>query len=420
MGIEHSIFAPRVKTMEDTLLKTYTKKFDLKYGCNPSQSPSSIYSIEGAELPFQVLHGKPGYINLLDAVNAWQLVHELKQSLNLPAAASFKHVSPAGAGLGVPLTEEEQEVYEVTGRQLSDIATAYVRARNADPKSSFGDFVALSDKCDLSTAELLKIEVSDGIIAPAFDPEALEILIKKKSGSFVVLQANPNYQPPAIESREVFGVVFVQKRNDLLFTTQHLTNIKTKANTIPPEAQRDLVLASISLKFTQSNSVGYALNGQMIGVGAGQQSRIDCTKLAGSKVDVWRLRFHPKVRALAFPENTKRQDRINARVSFIETSLGQAPPSQVEQLRQTLALDANTPLPLITFDEFREWRAGLTGVSLSSDAFFPFRDNIDAASQWGVKFIAQPGGSVQDEAVTLAADQHGMAMAFTDVRLFHH
>lgn len=400
--------------------KSYAKQFDLKYGCNPNQDSASIYGIADQPFPFEVLNGRPGYINLLDALNAWQLVRELRQSLDIPAATSFKHVSPAGAAVYVPLSEEEKEVYEVQGKELSPLAETYVRARNADPKSSFGDFVALSDVCDASTAELLKIEVSDGIIAPGYEPAALEILSQKKGGGFVVLKVDPDYHPPEVETREVFGVVFAQKRNNVLFSHAHLSKVVTKAASLSPEAQRDLILASICLKYTQSNSVGYAINGQMIGVGAGQQSRIDCTKLAGSKVDVWRLRFHPKVRGLKFPQGTKRQVRINARVSFIEASLGQAPPSQVEQLKQTLGLDASTDLDLVSPAEFAEWRAELTGVSLASDAFFPFRDNIDVASQWGVKYIAQPGGSVQDAEVIEAADGHGMAMAMTDARLFHH
>jgi len=262
--------------------------------------------------------------------------------------------------------------------------------------------------------------VSDGIIAPGYDKEALEILVNKKGGSFVVLEADPNYQPPELETREAFGVVFLQKRNDIIFSAEHLTKVVTQNKTLPESAVRDLVLASICLKFTQSNSVGYAQNGMMIGVGAGQQSRIDCTKLAGSKVDVWRLRFHPKVQGLKFPAGTKRQARINARVSFIETTLGQAPPSQVALLRAALGLGEGQALDLITADEFRAWRRQLTDVALASDAFFPFRDNIDCASQWGVKYIAQAGGSVQDAQVVQAADEHGMAMALTAVRLFHH
>eukprot|EP00298_Acanthocystis_sp_HF-20_P029499 c8391_g1_i1.p1 GENE.c8391_g1_i1~~c8391_g1_i1.p1 ORF type:complete len:449 (+),score=187.50 c8391_g1_i1:123-1349(+) len=405
---------------QNNVTRSYQKKFDLKYGCNPNQVPASIHAVEGQELPFEVLNGTPGYINLLDAINAWQLVHELRQALNLPAAASFKHVSPAGAAVYVPLSDSEKEVYEVEGKNLSPIAVAYVRARNADAKSSFGDFAALSDTCDEETAELLKIEVSDGIIAPDYHPKALEILKAKKSGSFVVLKANVNFKPPAVEYREVYGVVFSQKRNDVIFTSEHLTNVVTEEKTFSEEAKRDLILASICLKFTQSNSVGYAVNGQMVGVGAGQQSRIDCTKLAGSKLDVWHLRFHPKVRELKFPAGTKRQARINARVSFIETSLGQAPSSQVTQLKQSLGLEENQSLNLVTDAEFREWRKSLKGVSLASDAFFPFRDNIDVASQWGVHYIAQAGGSVQDDEVKAAANEHKMTMAFTGVRLFHH
>merc|ERR1719240_1640799 len=311
-------FAGQVSAPPSSHTVQFQVERPLKYGCNPHQLPAGLCSIGGGKLPFQVIAGTPGYINLLDAINAWQLVHELAKATGLPAAASFKHVSPAGAAIGLPLSDEEREVYEVVGKDLSDVATAYVRARNADPMCSFGDFVAVSHEVDLETANILKIEVSDGIIAAGFKPEALEILKAKKGGKFIVLQADPNYEAPEMEYRTIYGMGFMQKRNDALFDEARLKNVVTKTNELPDKAKKDLILASIAIKFTQSNSVGYAKSGMMIGVGAGQQSRVDCVKLAGRKVSTWYLRFHPKVKGLAFKEATKRQDRVNARVRYIE------------------------------------------------------------------------------------------------------
>jgi len=386
----------------------------LKYGCNPHQNPAGLCTLNGSDkLPFTVVAGTPGYINLLDAINAWQLVHELAKATGLPAAASFKHVSPAGAAIGLPLSDEEREVYEVVGKDLSDVATAYVRARNADPMCSFGDFVAVSHEVDLETANILKIEVSDGIIAAGFKPEALEILKAKKGGKFIVLQADPNYEAPEMEYRTIYGMGFMQKRNDALFDEARLKNVVTKTNELPDKAKKDLILASIAIKFTQSNSVGYAKSGMMIGVGAGQQSRVDCVKLAGRKVSTWYLRFHPKVKGLAFKQGTKRQDRVNARVRYIEGDFTETEKKQ---------WDANfdeVPAPL-TEDEKNTFLQTLNEVTISSDAFFPFRDSIDHASKLGVKYIAQAGGSVADKEVIDACDEYGMAMAFTDLRLFHH
>ena len=303
---------------ESQVTRTYRSELPLKYGCNPHQLPAAICNLDGAPLPFKALNGTPGYINLLDALNAWQLVLELREALNLPAAASFKHVSPAGAAVGVPLEDPLPQVYETGGRTLTPEGLAYLRARQADPMCSFGDFAAMSDPVDEATADLLRTEVSDGLIAPGFEPKALEILMKKKGGRYIVLQGDPSYQPPEVEYKEVFGVGFQQKRNDVRLGRAHLENIVTRDKDLPPEAQRDLLLGAITLKYTQSNSVGYALGGQMIGVGAGQQSRVDCTKLAGRKADVWFLRQHPKVLALPFREGTKRVERTNARVRYIE------------------------------------------------------------------------------------------------------
>lgn len=399
--------------------RAYEPIFTLKYGCNPHQKPSTIYAPLGKRLPFQVVSGTPGYINLLDALNAWQLVRELRLAMNdAPAAASFKHVSPAGVGLGlVPLSEIEAKAYEIADpSQLSPVALAYVRARNADPLCSFGDFVALSHVVDLSTALTLKNEVCDGIIAPGFDADALEILRAKKKGGFIVLAADPTFVPPKDEFREVYGTVFAQGRNDVLFTREeHLRNIVVGGDTasLSEDAVRDLILASITVKYTQSNSVGYATRGQMIGVGAGQQSRVDCVKLAGRKVRTWYLRQHPKVQALPFKATVKRQERVNARVRYIEGDFTAA------ELPTFQSLFTEAPVPL-TDTEKDAFVATLRGVSLSSDAFFPFRDSIDHASKVGVQFIAQPGGSIADEEVKAACAEYAMTMAFTNLRLFHH
>eukprot|EP00639_Heterosigma_akashiwo_P000183 CAMPEP_0194581970 /NCGR_PEP_ID=MMETSP0292-20121207/15278_1 /TAXON_ID=39354 /ORGANISM="Heterosigma akashiwo, Strain CCMP2393" /LENGTH=609 /DNA_ID=CAMNT_0039435937 /DNA_START=88 /DNA_END=1917 /DNA_ORIENTATION=+ len=391
--------------------RVYKHETALKYGCNPHQKPAGIYSLSGRAMPFRAINGTPGYINLLDAANAWQLVVELKQSLGQPAATSFKHVSPAGAGLAVPLTADEVVAYDIGQIEATPLATAYLRARNADPMSSFGDFVAVSDVVDEATALVLKREVSDGIIAPGYEPAALEILRRKKGGKFIVLEGDPAYVAPAQEYREVLGVGFMQTRNAVVLSEEHLKDVR--AGALTEDARRDLLLASITLKYTQSNSVGFARSGQMVGVGAGQQSRVDCVKLAGRKVAVWWLRQHPKVMGLAFKAGVKRQDKVNARVRYIEGDITAAERPVWE------ANFESVPEPL-TEEEKAAWLATLDGVALSSDAFFPFRDSIDHASKVGVKFIAQPGGSVADAGVIAACDEYGMAMAFTDVRLFHH
>jgi phosphoribosylaminoimidazolecarboxamide formyltransferase/IMP cyclohydrolase len=406
-------FSKQLGTEAPVVTRVYKPQLTLKYGCNPHQAPSQILSLNNAPLPFDVLNGTPGYINLLDALNAYQLVKEVRDALGLPCATSFKHVSPAGAALGVPLTQDEALAYEIEDpSSLTPVALAYIRARNADPMCSFGDFVAISDVIDEQTALVLKKEVSDGIIAPGYEPKALEILASKKGGKFIVLQATDGYVPPPVEFREVYGATFQQGRNNAFLTNEHFSESVTSAQ-LTPEAQRDLLLASVCIKYTQSNSVGYARNGQMIGVGAGQQSRVDCVKLAGRKVAVWWLRQHPKVQGLKFKSTVKRQERVNARVRYIEGDFTDA---------ERPIWEANfeeVPEPL-TDSEKTEFLATLDGVALSSDAFFPFRDSLDHASKYGVKFIAQPGGSVQDEGVKSCANEYGMAMTMTNVRLFHH
>lgn len=397
----------------ENLTRSYQPALTLKYGCNPHQLPAGIYAAQGRDLPFRVLNGTPGYINLLDALNAWQLVRELRLAIGLPAAASFKHVSPAGAAVAVPLSPVLEEVYEVQGKTLSPAALAYVRARGADPKSSFGDFAAFSDPVDEQAAELLKTEVSDGVIAPGYLGAALDILKSKKGGGFVVLQADPAYQPPQDELKEVYGVAFLQRRNDVLLGPGHLEKRVTRNTQLPPEAVRDLLLAAITVKYTQSNSVGYALDGQMIGVGAGQQSRVDCTRLAGRKAEVWFLRQHPAVRGLPFKPGLRRVERTNARVRYIEGDF--TPPEHAAWVTQF-----TTPPAPLSHQAQVDWLTGLHGVSLASDAFFPFRDNIDQAAKRGVRYIVQPGGSVSDEEVIRACDEYGMVMAFSGVRLFHH
>ena len=397
----------------DSISKLYRHQLTLKYGCNPHQVPAAVYSEGDAGLPFRVLNGSPGYINLLDALNAWQLVRELRVALNLPAAASFKHVSPAGSAVAVPLSEETRAVYEMQGRELSPQALAYIRARGADPMSSFGDFAALSDPVDVGTAEFLKTEVSDGLIAPGFEEGAVQILQAKKGGNFIVLEGDPHYQPPETEIKEVYGVAFAQRRNDALFDESHLARVVTAEKSIPPEAVRDLLLAAITIKYTQSNSVGYALDGQMIGVGAGQQSRVDCTKLAGRKADIWWMRHHPRVLQLPFREGVKRVDRTNARVRFIE---GDFTPPEFDLWSRLFAASP----PMLDEKERQDWIGRMKNVALASDAFFPFRDSIDQAAKRGVKYIVQPGGSVADDAVMEACNDYRMAMAFTGVRSFHH
>tara|TARA_B000000460_G_scaffold242886_1_gene211091 strand:- start:9 stop:1211 length:1203 start_codon:yes stop_codon:yes gene_type:complete len=393
----------------------YLQQFDLKYGCNPHQKPASIHSMKGYDLPFSVLNGQPGYINLLDALNAWQLVQELDEALGLPAATSFKHVSPAGAAVSVPLDDTLLEVYDCKKNQeLSSLATAYIRARGADPLSSFGDFIALSRKVDLSTAEVVRKMVSDGIIAPGFDNDALILLKEKKGGKYLILAADPEFKIPELEFREVAGVGFSQLRNTIKINENTLlTKVVTKNNDFSAEARRDLVLASITLKYTQSNSVAYALDGQIIGIGAGQQSRVDCTKLAGRKVETWFMRQHPKVLNLPFHEQVRNVERINARILCIEGGM-------TEPELRTWQSQFSRPVEALSPTEKGEWLTKLEGISLSSDAFFPFRDNIDQASKRGVDYVVQPGGSNRDKEVIAATDEYGMVMAFTGIRLFHH
>lgn len=385
----------------------------LKYGCNPNQQPARVFSKQG-ELPFTVLNGRPGYINLLDALNSWQLVQELKAATGLPAAASFKHVSPAGAAVAVPLTPVLQQIYFVEGIELSPVATAYIRARGADRMSSYGDFVALSDECDEQTAGFLLREVSDGIIAPSYTPKALEILKQKRKGSYLVLQMDTDYVPADLETKEVFGVTFEQQRNNVKIDEALLQNRPTQNKDIPAEAARDLIIALITLKYTQSNSVCYAFGGQAIGIGAGQQSRIHCTRLAGNKADVWFMRQHPRVLALPFKEDIRRPDRDNTIDVYISDEYEDVIKDGAWQQFFT-----EQPQPL-TPAEKREWLSQMTGVALGSDAFFPFGDNIERAHKSGVAYIAQAGGSVRDDNVIETCDKYNIAMAFTGVRLFHH
>ena len=397
--------------------RVYKPEFPLKYGCNPLQKPAGISSRLNAKLPFDVINGVPGYINLLDAANAWQLVKELREATGLAAAASFKHVSPAGAAVAVPLSDVECSAYEVTpeaAKDLTPVALAYLRARNADPMCSFGDFAAVSDVVDEATALILKKEVSDGIIAPGYTAEALEILKKKKGGKFIILETTKDYDPGEIEYREVFGMTFSQKRNDKVITKDDMKNVVTSsADAVTDAVVRDMIVSSICIKYTQSNSVGFARDGMMVGVGAGQQSRVDCVKLAGRKVSTWFLRQHPKVLGLVFKAGVKRQDRVNARVRYIE---GDFTPE--ERIRWEAQFEV-VPEPL-TQAEKGEFLGSSSGVTISSDAFFPFRDSIDHASKYGVSYVVQPGGSVQDPQVTSACEEYGMAMCFTGVRLFHH
>jgi len=383
----------------------------LKYGCNPHQSFASAEAAAGGTLPIEVLNGRPSYINLLDALNAWPLVREARAATGLAAAASFKHVSPAGAGLAVPLEADLARAYEVEGEALTPAALAYVRARGADPKCSFGDFAALSEPVDEPTARFLKGVVSDGIVAPGYEPEALALLRAKKGGDFIVIRADASYEPPARESRELFGVRLEQDRNAHAIGEADLAEVV--CGELTAEARRDLLLGLVALKYTQSNSVGYALGGQMIGIGAGQQSRVDCTKLAGAKADLWHLRRHPRVLSLAFKKGVKRQDRINWRVRFIEGDLTR---SEEEALREAL----EQPQELLSEAEKRDWLGRLRGVSLVSDGFIPFRDNIDHAQRHGVAFIAEPGGSTRDDEVEAACREYGITLVHTKLRLFHH
>jgi phosphoribosylaminoimidazolecarboxamide formyltransferase/IMP cyclohydrolase len=383
----------------------------LKYGCNPHQRYATIEPLDPTRAPIHVLNGMPSFINLLDAVNAWQLVREARIATGLVAAASFKHVSPAGAAVAVPLSPTLAKMYDVEGADLTPAALAYIRARSADPKSSFGDFAALSDTVDVATAEFLRGVVSDGIVAPGFEPAALEILKRKKNGSFIVIEADAAFVAPKCESREVFGMRMVQDRNDHQVTDADLAHVV--CGVLTSEAKRDLLLGLVAMKYTQSNSVGYSLGGQMIGIGAGQQSRVDCTKLAGAKADLWWLGTHPKVLGLRFKNGVRKQDRINWRVRYIEGDLARF---EEQALREAL----DVPLAPLRDDERREWIRQINGVSLVSDGFIPFRDNIDYASKHGVAFIGEPGGSMRDKAVEDACREYGMALVHTNVRLFHH
>ena len=389
------------------------KELALKYGCNPNQKPSRIYMEEG-ELPVTVVNGKPGYINFLDALNSWQLVKELKEATGLPAAASFKHVSPAGAAVGLSLTETDRKIYFVDDTELSPIACAYVRARGADRMSSYGDWAALSDVCDADTARLLKKEVSDGVIAPGYTEEALEILRQKKKGNYNVVQIDPNYVPNEIEHKQVFGITFEQGRNNIKIDESLLTNIVSENKELPESAKRDLIIALIALKYTQSNSVAYAKDGQCIGIGAGQQSRVHCVRLAGNKADNWWLRQNPKVLALPFKEGIRRADRDNTIDVYISDEYD-------DVLRDGTWENFFTEKPeVLTKEEKKEWLSQLKGVSLASDAFFPFGDNIERAHKSGVEYIVEPGGSIRDDNVIDTCNRYNMTLAFNGVRLFHH
>ena len=393
------------------------KEFELKYGCNPNQKPARIFMEDGSELPVEILSGRPGYINFLDALNSWQLVKEIKDALGMCAATSFKHVSPTSAAVGLPMTEKQKKAFfvdDIEGLDESPMATAYARARGTDRMSSFGDWIALSDKCDVTCAKLIKREVSDGVIAPDYDPEALEILKTKRKGNYNIIKIDPSYVPAQLEKKQVFGVTFEQRRNDYRIDTSLFSDIVTNNKELPEEARRDMVIALITLKYTQSNSVCYAENGQVIGVGAGQQSRIHCTRLAGEKADKWHLRQHDKVLSLPFKDEIKRPDRDNAIDVYLsedyEDVIGDGNWQQ---------LFTEKPEPFARKEQ-REYLAGLKGVVLGSDAFFPFGDNIERAAKSGVTYIAQPGGSIRDDNVIEACNRYNMVMAMTGMRLFHH
>ena len=391
------------------------KELELKYGCNPNQKPSRIYMEEG-ELPIKVLSGKPGYINFLDAFNGWQLVRELKAATGLPAATSFKHVSPAGAAVGLPLTDVEKKIYWVDDMDMefTPLANAYARARGADRMSSFGDFIALSDVCDAATASIIKREVSDGVIAPGYEPDALEILKQKKKGNYNIIEIDPAYEPKKLERKEVFGVTFEQGRNELHIDEHFFDNIVTKNKDLPESAKIDLAIAMITLKYTQSNSVCYAKGGQAIGIGAGQQSRIHCTRLAGSKADNWFLRQSPKVLNLSFVDGIRRADRDNAIDLYIgDDYMDVLADGELEKIFKVKP-------EVFTREEKRAWLDQMQDVALGSDAFFPFGDNIERAHKSGVKYVAEPGGSIRDDHVIETCDKYGMVMAFTGIRLFHH
>ena len=391
------------------------KELQLKYGCNPNQKPSRIYVADGSDLPITVLCGRPGYINFLDAFNGWKLVKELKEATGLPAATSFKHVSPAGAAVGLPLDDTLKKIYWVDDMgDLSPLACAYARARGADRMSSFGDFIALSDVCDKDTASIIKREVSDGVIAPGFTEEALEILKQKKKGNYVVIQIDEAYRPAPLEHKEVYGVTFEQGRQELPINDELISNLVTKNKDLPESAKRDMKIALITLKYTQSNSVCYVKDGQAIGIGAGQQSRIHCTRLAGNKADNWFLRQSPQVLSLQFKEGLGRADRDNAIDVYMSDDYMDVLADGIWE--NTFAVKP----PVFTREERQEWLKNLSGVTLGSDAFFPFSDNIDRARRSGVKYVVQPGGSVRDDAVIDACNRYGMAMVFTGIRLFHH
>ena len=386
----------------------------LKYGCNPNQKPSKIFMQDGSELPITVLNGKPGYINFLDAFNSWQLVKELKEATGLPAAASFKHVSPAGAAVGLPLSDTLKKIYFVDDLELSPLACAYARARGADRMSSYGDWAALSDVCDKETALMLKREVSDGVIAPGYTDEALEILKSKRRGTYNIVQIDPEYRPAPVEHKDVFGVTFEQGRNELKIDNELLNNMVTDNKNLPEEAKRDLLISLIALKYTQSNSVCYVKDGQAIGIGAGQQSRIHCTRLAGNKADIWFLRQHPKVLSLPFKADIRRPDRDNTIDVYISDDY-------MDVLADGTWEQFFTEKPeVLTREEKAEWLKTLSGVALGSDAFFPFGDNIERAHRSGVEYIAQPGCSIRDDNVIETCNKYNMAMAFTGIRLFHH
>ena len=391
------------------------KEFELKYGCNPNQKPAKIYMKDGSELPIQVLNGRPGFINFLDAFNSWQLVKELKEATGLPAAASFKHVSPAGAAVGLPLSDIDRHIYFVApDAELSPIACAYIRARGADRLCSFGDWAALSDVCDAATARYLQAEVSDGVIAPGYTDEALEILKTKKKGGYNVVQIDPDYEPAAQECKDVFGITFEQGHNNFKINEELLSNIVTECKDLPQQAKIDMIVALITLKYTQSNSVCYVKDGQAIGVGAGQQSRIHCTRLAGDKADNWYMRQHPKVLALQFVDGIRRPDRDNAIDIYTSNEYEDILADGVWQLNFKVK-----PEPL-TAEEKKAWIATQSGVTVGSDAFFPFGDNVERARKSGVQYIAEPGGSIRDDHVIMTANKYNIVMAFTGMRLFHH
>ncbi|MBE6839403.1 MAG: phosphoribosylaminoimidazolecarboxamide formyltransferase [Ruminococcus sp.] len=390
-----------------------SKELELKYGCNPNQKPAKIFT-ENCDLPIEVLNGKPGYINFMDAFNGWQLVKELKEATGLPAATSFKHVSPAGAAVGLPLSDTLKKIYFVDDLELSPLACAYARARGADRMSSYGDFVALSDVCDKETAIMLQREVSDGVIAPGYTDEALEILKTKRKGTYNIIKIDENYKPEPIEHKQVFGITFEQGRNEIKFDDSTFENMVTENKNLPEDAKRDLIIALITLKYTQSNSVCYARDGQAIGIGAGQQSRIHCTRLAGNKADIWWLRQHPKVLGLQFVDNIRRPDRDNAIDVYISDEYEDVLAEGVWQ--NTFKVKPE----VFTKEEQKEWLKKLDKVSLGSDAFFPFGDNIERAHKTGVEFIVEPGGSIRDDHVIATCNKYGIAMAFNGMRLFHH